>query len=151
MLNLFSKKSKKKEFKAFCELTRQPLDKNSTYVLTTAEVISSKKFWDNKMTEPETLSYTVAHFKTQDPTASRIRQMIFDKFSNEKAWVISDAAIHLFDVDTSAAKARGDQWWDSEGNTAPTETENSLNSLGSQYDDLKNYAIKEAGRSFVSI
>jgi hypothetical protein len=150
MLNLF-KKSKKKEFKAVCDLTRQPLDKNSTYILTTAEVISSKKFWDNKMTEPETLSYTVAHFKTQDPTASRIRQMIFEKYADEKAWVISDAAIHLFDVDTTIAKARAQEWWESEGSEAPDETKNSLNALGNEYSDFKNYAIKEAGRSFVSI
>lgn len=150
MFNVF-KKSKKKEFKAFCELTSQPLEKDSTYVLTAAEVISSKKFWDNKMTEPETLSYTVAHFKSQDETASRIRQMIFDKYANEKAWVISDAAIHLFDVDTDNAKARGDEWWESEGSAAPTETKNSLNILGNKLEDLRNYAIQEAGRSFVSI
>jgi hypothetical protein len=150
MLNLF-KKNKKKEFKAVCDLTRQPLDKNSTYILTTAEIISSKKFWDNKMTEPETLSYTVAHFKTQDPTASRIRKMIFDKYSDEKAWVVSDAAIHLFDVDTDVAKARGDLWWESEGNDEPQETKDSISSLGSDLENFKNYAIKEAGRSFVSI
>lgn len=149
MLNLF-KKNKKKEFKAVCDLTRQPLDKDSVYVLTTAEVISSKKFWDNKMTEPETLSYTVAHFKSQDPTASRIRQMIFEKYADEKAWVVSDAAIHLFDVDTQQAKARGDLWWESKGNSAPNETKNSLVALGEKLSELRNYAIKEAGRSFVS-
>ena len=150
MLNLF-KKSKKKEFKAVCELTRQPLDKESAYLLTAAEVISSKKFWDNKMTEPETLSYTVAHFKNQDPTASRIRQMIFEKYANEKPWVVSDAALHLFDVDVQLAKQRAVTWWESEGSNKPAETSHSLQLLGDKLGDLRRYAIQEAGRAFVTI
>ena len=150
MLNLF-KKNKKKEFKAVCELTRQPLEKESAYLLTAAEVISSKKFWDNKMTEPETLSYTVAHFKSQDPTASRIRQMIFEKYANEKPWVVSDAALHLFDVDVDVAKQRANDWWESEGAKKTEETTHSLQKLGDKLADLKKYAIQEAGRAFVTV
>lgn len=147
MLNLF-KKNKKKEFRAQCDLSRQPLDKSSTYLLTTAEIISSKKFWDNKMTEPDTMTYTVAHFKSGDETATNIRRMIWEKYSKEdKHWLISDSELHLFDIDQDKAKAWGDQWWDSEGNFVPENADKSLELLGSdEIESLRSYAVMEAGK-----
>ncbi len=151
MLNLF-KKNKKKGFKAHCDLSRQPLDRASTYLLTTAEIISSKKFWDNKMTEPDTMTYTVAHFKTGDKTAMNIRKMIFEKYSKEdKHWAVSDSEIHLFDsVDQTVAKARGDEWWDNEGNYSIPENGSSLASLGEEnFEEIRTYAVMEAGKAQV--
>ncbi len=134
-----------------CELSRQPLDRATTYLLSTAEVISSKKFWDNKMTEPDTMTYTVAHFKSGDQTATNIRKMIFDKYSKEdKPWVVSDSEMHLFDdVDHTIAKERADKWWDSKG-THVNGTANSLESLGEKaFEEIKSYAVMEAGRNQV--
>jgi hypothetical protein len=151
MLNLF-KKNKKKDFKAVCDLSRQPLEKASSYLLTTAELISSKKFWDNKMTEPDTMTYTVAHFKNSDPTAMNIRKMIFEKYSKEdKTWVISDSEIHLFDdVDLERSKKDADQWWENEGDYVPEGHEQSLQKLGNDtLEEIKSYAIMEAGRKQV--
>ncbi|MEQ9306790.1 MAG: hypothetical protein RJQ14_22940, partial [Marinoscillum sp.] len=82
MFNLFNK-SKKKKFRASCDLSGNVLDRESAYVLSTVQIISSQKFWDNIMTEPETLTYTEAHFKSGDQTAANIRNMIFKKYSNE--------------------------------------------------------------------
>ncbi len=149
MLNLF-KKNKKKEFKAHCDLSRQPLDKGSAYLLTTADIISSRKFWDNKMTEPDTMTYTVAHFKHGDETAKNIRKMIWEKYSKEdKQWVVSDSELHLFDVDQSKAKQWADQWWDSEGEFAPEDAQ-TLDELGADtLEDLKSYAVMEAGKKQV--
>ena len=150
MLNLF-KRNKKKEFKAHCDLSRQPLDKASSYLLTTADIISSKKFWDNKMTEPDTMTYTVAHFKSGDETATNIRKMIWEKYSREdKTWVISDAELHLFDIDQSKAKAMADEWWDNKGLYTPENGHKTLGDLGEDViEDLKSYAIMEAGKSQV--
>ncbi len=50
---LFGKK--KKELKASCKITKEPIEKGYGYMLTTAQVITSKKYWDMIMTEPETL------------------------------------------------------------------------------------------------
>ena len=61
--SLFGKK--KKEFRASCRITKEPLEKGYGYLLTTSQIVSSKKYWDLVMTEPETLSYTVSHFKNQ--------------------------------------------------------------------------------------
>ena len=149
MFNLFSKK--KKKFSATCDLSRTPLDKASAYVVSTAQIISSRKFWDNIMTEPETMTYTEAYFKSGDKTATNIRTMIFKKYANEdKAWVISDAQIHLFDIDLDESKKLGDQWWDSEGNEVPDHLRSSISSMDeSEFESLQNYAIHDAGKHLV--
>ena len=72
--NLFGKK--KKKFRAQCELSKMPVEKESAYLVTTAQIISSKKFWDNVMTEPDTMSYTKAFFKSGDQVATNMRHMI---------------------------------------------------------------------------
>lgn len=150
MLNLFRKK---KKFKASCDLSGSLLEKESAYVLSTAQIISSKKFWDNKMTEPDTLTYTEAHFKNADPTARNIRGMIFKKYAHQdKAWIISDAQIHLFDIDESYAKRAADAWWDSEGQQLPEGMTTSLASMKTEdFESIKSYAVEEAGRKMVQI
>jgi len=91
LLNLFGKK--KKEFKAFCNITREPLENGYGYLLTTAQVISSKRYWDLVMTEPETLSYTISHFNNQ-PNGTQMRNMIFEKYASvAKPWMVSDSIL----------------------------------------------------------
>src|SRR3954469_84284 len=116
--SLFGKK--KKEFRAACNITKEPLEKGFGYLLTTAQVISSHKYWDMIMTEPETLSYTVSHFKNQF-SGTQMRTMIFEKYSGiNKPWIISDSCINLFEeVDKLAAKENARKWWDNDGNYLP--------------------------------
>lgn len=151
MLGLFKKK--KKKFTAQCELSKMPLDKESAYLVTTAQIISSKKFWDNVMTEPETMSYTTAFFKSGDQVAANMRKMIFNKYgSKEKAWIVADSEMHLFDIDESKAKSLADKWFDEEGKFVPEESENSLTALGeTTVEELKVYATEEAGRKLVKV
>lgn len=142
---------KKNQFKAQCPLSKQNLDKESSYLVSTAQIISSKKFWDNIMTEPDTMSYTEAYFKSQDATAKNIRSMIFKKYSQEeRAWVISDSQIHLFDIDQELAKNFANQWWDSAGTVLPDFSKNSLEILGeTKFEEFRSYAITQAGKSHV--
>lgn len=142
---------KKNQFKARCALSKQPLDRESTYLINTAQIITSRKFWDNVMTEPDTMSYTESYFKTGDATATNIRGMIFNKYSQEeRAWPVADSMLHLFDIDESSAKADGITWWESEGKTLPELSKRSLKELGEdQIKECKLYAITEAGRSQV--
>ena len=150
MFKLFTKK---KKFAAHCDLSRTPVDRDSAYLLSTAQIISSKKFWDNIMTEPETMTYTEAHFKNGDKTAANIRNMIFKKYAgSDKAWVVSDSQIHLFDVDLPQAKELANAWWDSDGNEVPGHLETSVSSMDDkQFESIKNYAINDAGRSMVRV
>ncbi len=150
MFNLFGKK--KKEFRASCELSKEPLEKGRGFVITTAQLISSRKFWDNKMTEPETMSYTISHFKSGDKTSTHMREMIFNKYSNnDKPWIISESYGHLFEIDESEARTLAEQWWENEGNFVPAGADQSLEVLGDgAFQEIKMYAVMEAGKSRVA-
>jgi len=150
MFNLFGKK--KKEFRASCELSKEPLEKGRGFVITTAQLISSRKFWDNKMTEPDTMSYTISHFKSGDQTSTHMREMIFNKYSNlDKPWIISESYGHLFDIDESEARDLAERWWENEGNFVPEGADQSLNQLGDgTFQEIKMYAVMEAGKSRVA-
>ncbi len=145
LLALFGKR--KKEFRAMCQITKEPLEKGFGYLLTTSQIVSSKRYWDLVMTEPETMSYTVSHFKNQT-TGTQMRSMIFEKYASiDKPWIISDSVINYFEVDKNTAKENAKKWWKLEGNYQPSNTGAAGNTLDQlTFQTWKNYAILEAGR-----
>ena len=145
---LFGKK--KKEFRASCPITKEPLEKGFGYLLTTAQVVVSKKYWDLVMTEPETMSYTVSHFRNQS-SGTQMRSMIFDKYASvAKPWIVSDSVINYFDVDRNTARENARKWWDLEGNFEPNNVGPADHMLDqATYQNWKNYAVLEAGRDKV--
>lgn len=144
-------KNKKKELKAKCPITKENIEHGFGYMLTTSQIVSSKKFWDMVMTEPETLSYTVSHFKNQQ-SGTQMRSLIFEKHSSvDKAWMISDSCINLFDVDKAEARADAKRWWESEGLYTPSEAGKAEEKMESSiFKALKEYAVLEAGRNRVA-
>lgn len=148
--SLFGKK--KQEFKASCKITKEPIEKGYGFLLTTAQIISSKKYWDMIMTEPETMSYTISHFKNQ-PSGTQMRSMIFDKYATiDKPWIISDSIINYFDVDKEAARDDAKKWWSTEGSFSPTHTESASQILESaSFNMARDYAVLEAGKSKLKI
>lgn len=143
---------KKPGLKARCPITQEQIDRGFGYLLTTAQVITSKKYWDMIMTEPETLSYSVSHFRNQE-SGTQMRSLIFEKYSSvEKPWMISDSCINLFDVDRSSARENARRWWESDGKFRPENTGPALDALEPEtYQSLKEYAILEAGRERVAL
>lgn len=141
-------KNPKKELKAKCPITKEPIEKGFGYMLTTAQVVTSKKYWDLVMTEPETMSYTISHFKNQ-PNGTQMRSLIFEKFSSvENPWIISDSCISLFEIDKTQARERARKWWENEGDFVPENTGPALEILEpTTYQNCKNYAVLEAGRN----
>jgi hypothetical protein len=142
-------KKQKPALKARCPITKESIETGFGYLLTTAQVISSKKYWDMVMTEPETMSYTVSHFKNQE-SGTQMRNLIFEKYSSiDKAWMVSDSCINLFeDVDKSNARANAKKWWETQGQFTPTEAGSAIEILDpSSYQSVKDYAVLEAGRS----
>lgn len=141
---------KKKEFKAACQITKEPIEAGYGYLLTTSQVVTSKKYWDLVMTEPETMSYTVSHFKNQ-PSGTQMRSMIFDKYATvAKPWMISDSIINYFEVDKQQAKENAKRWWESEGTFSPEHTGPASQHLATDSFNLaREYAVMEAGRSRV--
>ncbi len=137
---------KKKAFKASCNITKEPLEKGFGYLLTTAQVITSKKYWDMVMTEPETMSYTLSHFKNQN-SGTQMRAMIFEKYATiSKPWIVSDSVINYFDVDKTEARDHAKKWWETEGNFTPANVGPAEQTLSENtFSHSKDYAIREAG------
>jgi hypothetical protein len=150
--NMILGKSQKKELKARCPITKESIEKGYGYLLTTAQVITSTRYWDMVMTEPETMSYTISHFNNQ-PNGTQMRNLIFEKYSSiDKPWMVSDSVINLFEVNKEEARNRARQWWQTEGNYMPEEAGSALDKLEpSQYQRLKDYAVLEAGRNRLPI
>jgi hypothetical protein len=147
---LFGKK--KKEFRASCQITKEPIEKGFGYLLTTAQVVSSKKYWDMIMTEPETMSYTQSHFKNQS-SGTQMRSMIFEKYAAiAKPWIVSDSIINYFEVDKNEARENARKWWEMDGNFAPSNIGPASQVLEEPlYTRFREYAILEAGRERVRL
>jgi len=144
---LFGKK--KPELKARCPITKEPIETGYGYLLTTAQIVASKKYWDLVMTEPETMSYTLSHFKNQ-PSGTQMRSMIFEKYSTiSKPWMISDSCINLFEgIDRSEARQNAKKWWENGGHFEPTNSGPAVQALDSTiFNNWKEYAIQEAARA----
>jgi hypothetical protein len=146
--SIFGKK--KKEFKASCNITKEPIERGFGYLLTTAQIITSRKYWDMVMTEPETMSYTISHFNKQN-SGTQMRAMIFEKYATiTKPWIISDSVINYFDVDKAEARANAKKWWETEGKFAPENVGPANQVLNEDAFSLsKDYAVLEAGSSKV--
>lgn len=146
-------KKKKPEVKARCPITKEQIETGFGYLLTTADVVTSKKYWDMIMTEPETLSYSVSHFKNQE-SGTQMRTLIFDKYSSvEKPWMISDSCINLFDnIDRQSAREMAKRWWESAGDFTPDNAGPAADALEpSTFQQYKDYAVLEAGRSRIEL
>lgn len=144
---------KKPALKARCPITKEQIDNGFGYLLTTADVVTSRKYWDLVMTEPETLSYSVSHFHNQE-SGTHMRSLIFEKYSSiEKPWMISDSCISLFEhIDRKSARDNARKWWETEGSFVPENTGSALESLEpATYQSLKDYAVLEAGRERVKM
>ena len=148
--NLFGKK--KKKFKASCDISKEPVEEGYGYLLTTVQVVSSRKYWDNIMTEPDTMSYTISHFTKNDKMATQMRHMIFEKYSSiEKPWMVSDSYIHLFDIDRSRAKENAKKWWEAEGAFVPENSGAAEEIMEEkEFHEVKKYAVMEAGKERVA-
>lgn len=73
------------------------------------------------MTEPETMSYTLSHFKNQT-SGTQMRSMIFEKYATiAKPWIVSDSIINYFKVDKAEARENAKKWWEAEGNFLPSD------------------------------
>jgi hypothetical protein len=101
------------------------------------------------MTEPETMSYTVSHFKNIS-SGTQMRSMIFEKYSTiDKPWMISDSCINLFEnVDKKLARENARKWWANDGKYIPESSGPAVQAVDHQtFQGWKDYAVMEAGRN----
>jgi hypothetical protein len=146
-MGLFSFGKKKKKPVKSCDLEGSLLEFGEGYLLTSAQIIKSKRFWDNKMVEPETLAYSKAHFEKKDEMGTKMRTMIFQKYATkEQPWLVGDGQVNQFEVDKDEARAHAKQWWESDFTYTPPTTGPAHKILDSnEFEEWKEYAIMKAG------
>ncbi|MBX2843945.1 MAG: hypothetical protein KTR26_19390 [Flammeovirgaceae bacterium] len=144
---VFGKKTKK-HAAIKCHVSETLLEYGEGYLLTSAQIIDSKSFWDLIMSQPETKSYTIAHFEQNDSSATQMRGMIFNKYASKNdPWIVSDTYAKLFEIDHGLAQDQAKQWWES-GKAFKPETcgPADQNMSKEKFESLKKYAVMEAGK-----
>lgn len=146
-MGLFGFGKKKKKPAKSCDLEGSLLEFGEGYLLTSAQIIKSKRFWDNKMIEPETLAYSKAHFQRNDDMGTKMRTMIFQKYSSkEQPWLVGDGQVSQFEVDKEEARNYARQWWDSNFQFTPPNGGSAEKTMeASEFEEWKEYAIMKAG------
>ncbi len=146
-MGLFGFGKKKKKPAKSCDLEGSLLEFGEGYLLTSAQIIKSKRFWDNKMIEPETLAYSKAHFQRNDDMGTKMRTMIFQKYSSkEQPWLVGDGQVSQFEVDKEEARNFARQWWDSNFQFTPPNGGSAEQTMdASEFEEWKEYAIMKAG------
>lgn len=146
-MGLFGFGKKKKKPAKSCDLEGSLLEFGEGYLLTSAQIIKSKRFWDNKMIEPETLAYSKAHFQRNDDMGTKMRTMIFQKYSSkEQPWLVGDGQVSQFEVDKDEARNYARQWWDSNFQFTPPNGGSAEKTMdASEFEEWKEYAIMKAG------
>ena len=148
-MGLFSFGKKKKKPVRSCDLEGSLLEFGEGYLLTSAQIIKSKRFWDNKMVEPETLAYSKAHFEKKDEMGTKMRTMIFQKYSSkEQPWLVGDGQVSQFEIDKNKAREYAQQWWESEFKFMPPEVGAADKTLSEdEYQQWREYAVMKAGET----
>ncbi len=149
LFKIFKKKPKKKV--AQCSICKSHMEHNEGYALNTSQVVVSEKYWDHKMVEPETMSYTTAHFKDKDANATKMRGIIFEKTAEkDQTWLTCDTCIKHFDVNNDTVKTLAEEWWISENGYKVPDSGNAKYVLeASVYENIKTYATMNAGEKLV--
>ncbi|MEQ9422827.1 MAG: hypothetical protein RJQ09_00310 [Cyclobacteriaceae bacterium] len=149
--NLFGKK--KKTPKAQCSICKTLLEYEEGFALTTSQVVVSKEYWDNKMVEPETMAYTTNHFKNKDENATKMRGIIFEKTAEkDHTWITCETCIKQFEVDHGEASNYAVEWWKNNGEVDLPKLGKAADHLEpSEYEDMKNYAMMDAGASKIRL
>ena len=147
------KKDKKKKKASKCAITGTILHYGEGRLLTTSQVVSSERFWESIMTEPEAMAYTINHFKNNDKSATQMRSIIFEKYADRNdPWIVSEDCLHTYGIEDSGhSREFAVQWWESEGTFAPPESGSAKNILPEDsFLKVKKYAILKAGESRVA-
>ena len=146
------KKDKKKKKASKCALTGTMLYYGEGRLLTTDQVVSSKKFWESIMTEPEAMAYTINHFKNNDKSALQMRGIIFEKYAErQEPWIVSEDCLRTYGIEAENSREYATQWWESEGAFRPPSNGDAKTVLSNDsYEAIKHYAIWKAGESRVA-
>jgi len=150
---LGKKKNKSKKKVTQCSICKSHMEVDEGFALTTAQVIISKKYWDFKMVEPNTMYYTTSHFKNKDEHAKKMRGIIFEKTAEkDQTWMTCETCIKQFDVSHEETRTLASQWWQAENGYKIPNTGKAIDFLPKEaYDTIREYATMEAGASLIRL
>ena len=143
----------KKKKKRKCDITGTILEYGEGRLVTTSQVVSSHKFWDSIMTEPEAMAYTINHFKNKDSNATQMRSIIFEKYAEKTdPWLVAEDCIQTFGIEANGvSREYAEKWWESDYTFQPPGNGTAKEVLGEEtYTEVKKYAVMEAGASRVA-
>lgn len=152
LLSVF-KKDKKKKKASKCAITGTILHYGEGRLLTTSQVVSSERFWESIMTEPEAMAYTINHFKNNDSSATQMRSIIFEKYADRnEPWIVSEDCLTTYGIsDEGDSREYAIQWWESEGSFKPPKSGAAKSELPQEeFERVRRYAILKAGESRVA-
>lgn len=143
---------KKKKPVAQCGICKARMEYQEGSILTSSQIVTSHAFWDKLMVEPETLSYTKAHFESNDAMATKMRHMIFNKYSEkDQAWIICDSCVGMFDVEETKVRAHAKAWWETNKTFRPPTCGKASEQMdGATFEAVKRYAVMQAGERFLN-
>jgi len=146
------KKDKKKKKASKCAITGMMLQYGEGRLLTTSQVVTSKRFWESIMTDPEAMAYTINHFKNKDKSATQMRSIIFEKYAERKdPWIVAEDCLMTYGIEADKSEEYAILWWESEGTYAPPNNGSAKAQLNpAQFEEVKNYAVWKAGESRVA-
>lgn len=147
-LNNNGKKKKKKR----CDITGTILEYGEGRLLTTSQVVTSRKFWDSIMTEPEAMAYTIGHFKNNDRNSTRMREIIFEKYAEKsEPWIVAEDCLNTFGINADKeSKDYAEQWWESDFEFKPPHCGEAKAVMDpNKFSEIKKYAVMSAGASRV--
>lgn len=153
LLSGLFKKEKPKKKATQCSVCKSHMERNEGFALTTAQVITSKTYWDHKMVEPETMSYTTSHFKNKDENATKMRGIIFEKTAEkDQTWMTCETCIKHFDVDHKATQELAGEWWNAANGHKIANTGKAIDFLPNEaYESIREYATNQAGGSLIRL
>lgn len=148
----FNPFKKKKKPGAQCNICKSGMEYEEGNILTSSQIVTSNSFWDKLMVEPETISYTKAHFESSDAMATKMRHMIFNKYSEkDQAWIVCDYCVEMFDVEKEQVKEHARKWWETDKTFRPPACGKASEQMNEQeYKAVKTYAVMHAGARFLN-
>ena len=148
----FNPFKKKKKPGTQCSICKSRMEYEEGNILTSSQIVTSNSFWDKLMVEPDTLSYTKAHFESSDATATRMRHMIFNKYSEkDQAWIVCDSCVEMFDVEKEEVREHARKWWETDKAFRPPACGKASEQMKDhEYQAIKTYAVMQAGERFLN-
>jgi len=96
-----SEEKNEKNQLSVCDICCMSTNRNSGFILTTGEVITSQTYWRNQLSK---LKSVLTNFNTRDEQISFLEDQAFRLFSSPSGWLVCSNCSQMFEFDYSLAQ-----------------------------------------------